>query len=118
MLMNARDKETGDAMSERELIDEVMTLVVAGHETTASALNWTWYLLSQHPEVEAKLHAELDADPRRKPRRASTQMEALAVHASGGRRSAAPVSARLDSLPPHDRRPTSSAAMKCRRARA
>ncbi len=49
MLMNARDKETGDAMSERELIDEVMTLVVAGHETTASALNWTWYLLSQHP---------------------------------------------------------------------
>jgi cytochrome P450 len=40
-----------------------MTLVVAGHETTASALNWTWYLLSQHPEVEAKLHAELDATP-------------------------------------------------------
>jgi cytochrome P450 len=63
MLMNARDKETGDAMSERELIDEVMTLVVAGHETTASGLNWTWYLLSQHPEVEAKLHAELDAAP-------------------------------------------------------
>ena len=63
MLMNARDKETGDPMSERELIDEVMTLVVAGHETTASALNWTWYLLSQHPEVEARLHAELDAAP-------------------------------------------------------
>jgi cytochrome P450 len=63
MLMNARDKETGDAMGERELVDEVMTLVVAGHETTASALNWTWYLLSQHPEVEAKLHAELDAAP-------------------------------------------------------
>jgi enediyne biosynthesis protein E7 len=40
-----------------------MTLVVAGHETTASGLNWTWYLLSQHPEVEAKLHAELDAVP-------------------------------------------------------
>ncbi|HEV7716190.1 MAG TPA: cytochrome P450 [Steroidobacteraceae bacterium] len=63
MLMTARDKETGDAMSERELVDEVMTLVVAGHETTASGLNWTWYLLSQHPEVEAKLHAELDAAP-------------------------------------------------------
>jgi len=63
MLMTARDKETGDAMSDRELIDEVMTLVVAGHETTASALNWTWYLISQHPEVEAKLHAELDAVP-------------------------------------------------------
>jgi enediyne biosynthesis protein E7 len=61
MLMNARDKDTGNAMQERELIDEVMTLVVAGHETTASALNWTWYLLSQHPEVEARLHAEIDA---------------------------------------------------------
>jgi cytochrome P450 len=63
MLMNARDKETGDPMSERELIDELMTLVVAGHETTASALNWTWYLLAVHPEVEARMHAELDAAP-------------------------------------------------------
>ena len=63
MLMSARDKETGDAMSERELIDEVMTLVVAGHETTASALNWTWYLLALHPEVESRLHAEIAAAP-------------------------------------------------------
>ncbi|HVO45405.1 MAG TPA: cytochrome P450 [Steroidobacteraceae bacterium] len=61
MLMSARDKETGDPMSERELIDEIMTLVVAGHETTASGLNWTWYLISQHPQVEARLHAEVDA---------------------------------------------------------
>ena len=63
MLMSARDKDTGAAMGERELIDEIMTLVVAGHETTASGLNWTWYLLSQHPQIEAKLHAELDASP-------------------------------------------------------
>lgn len=63
MLMNARDKDTGAPMSDRELIDEIMTLVVAGHETTASGLNWTWFLLAQHPEVEAKLHAELDASP-------------------------------------------------------
>ena len=63
MLMSARDKETGEAMGERDLIDEIMTLVVAGHETTASGLNWTWYLLSQHPEVESKLHAEIDAAP-------------------------------------------------------
>jgi enediyne biosynthesis protein E7 len=63
MLMAARDKETGEPMGERELIDEVMTLIVAGHETTASGLNWTWYLLSQHPEAEARLHAELDAAP-------------------------------------------------------
>jgi cytochrome P450 len=63
MLMSARDKETGAPMGDRELIDEVMTLIVAGHETTASGLNWTWYLLSQHPEVEARLHAEIDAAP-------------------------------------------------------
>ena len=61
MLMNARDKDSGAPMGERELIDEIMTLVVAGHETTASGLNWTWYLISQHPQVEARLHAELDA---------------------------------------------------------
>src|SRR5579863_4359736 len=63
MLMAARDKESGAPMGERELIDEVMTLIVAGHETTASGLNWTWYLLSQHPQAERRLHAELDAAP-------------------------------------------------------
>ena len=63
MLMDARDKETGSPMSERELIDEVMTLIVAGHETTASGLNWIWYLLSQNPAAERLLHAELDAAP-------------------------------------------------------
>jgi cytochrome P450 len=61
MLMNARDKESGRGMGDGELIDEILTLIVAGHETTASGLNWTWYLLSQHPAVEARLHAELDA---------------------------------------------------------
>jgi cytochrome P450 len=61
MLMSARDKESGEPMTERALIDEIMTLVVAGHETTASALNWTWYLISQYPAVESRLHAEIDA---------------------------------------------------------
>lgn len=61
MLMHARDRESGAAMSNAQLINEVMTLIVAGHETTASGLTWTWYLLSQHPEVEARLHAEVDA---------------------------------------------------------
>ena len=60
MLLAARDEETGDKMSDEQLRDEVLTLVLAGHETTANALSWTWYLLSQHPEVERKLHAELD----------------------------------------------------------
>ena len=61
MLIDARDKETGAPMTERELVDEAMTLIVAGHETTASALNWTWYLLSQNREAESLLHAEIDA---------------------------------------------------------
>jgi cytochrome P450 len=77
MLMSARDKDSGAPMGERELIDEVMTLIVAGHETTASGLNWTWYLLSQHPEVEARLHAEIDAAPTM-PAPGLAQMETLA----------------------------------------
>ena len=63
MLLNARDKESGVGMTDREIVDEITTLIVAGHETTASALSWTWHLLGEHPEVEAKLHAELDANP-------------------------------------------------------
>ncbi|MDO9314985.1 MAG: cytochrome P450 [Burkholderiaceae bacterium] len=61
MLMEARDKDSGEAMPDRALLDEIMTLIVAGHETTASTLNWTWYLLSQHPEVEARLHESIAA---------------------------------------------------------
>jgi cytochrome P450 len=61
MLMTARDRKSDDPMSDKQLLDEVMTLIVAGHETTASSLNWLWYLLSQHPEVERRLHAEIDA---------------------------------------------------------
>ena len=60
MLMESVDPETGQGMNERELLDEILTLVVAGHETTASALNWTWWLLAQHPEVERSLHVEND----------------------------------------------------------
>ena len=63
MLMAARDRKTGEAMPDKQLLDEIMTLIVAGHETTASALNWLWYLLSQHPEAEQRLHAEVDALP-------------------------------------------------------
>jgi len=58
--MEAVDPDTGQGMSEREIIDEILTLVVAGHETTSSALNWTWWLLAQHPEVERRLHEEQD----------------------------------------------------------
>ncbi len=63
MLMAAEDKDSGQPMSERELLDEVMTLVVAGHETSASALSWSWYLLATHPAALARLQAEVDAAP-------------------------------------------------------
>lgn len=53
--------DDGSTMDDEEIRDQLVTLFVAGHETTSSALSWTWYLLSQHPEVEAKLHRELDA---------------------------------------------------------
>jgi cytochrome P450 len=59
MLMQARD-EDGSRMNDKQLRDEVMTFLLAGHETTALALSWTWHLLVQNPEVEEKLHAELD----------------------------------------------------------
>lgn len=59
-LIHASDEETGERMSDEQLRDELITLFVAGHETTSNALAWTWYLLSQHPEIEAKLHEELD----------------------------------------------------------
>lgn len=59
-LVSARDGETGKGLSEREIRDEVVIIYLAGHETTALAMTYVWYLLSQHPAVEAKLHAELD----------------------------------------------------------
>ncbi len=59
-LLAATDEDSGAGMSDRQLRDEMMTLFLAGHDTTANALTWTWYLLSKHPEVEAKLMEELD----------------------------------------------------------
>jgi enediyne biosynthesis protein E7 len=60
MLMLTRDRESDEPMSVKELIDEVLTLIVAGHETTAAALTWTWYLLGQHREAAERLEAEAD----------------------------------------------------------
>jgi len=59
LLMQARDRGRGQPLTDRELLSEITTLIVAGHETTASTLNWAWYLLSTHPEVENKLADEL-----------------------------------------------------------
>jgi len=62
MLLQAQDEDDGSRMTDRQVRDESMTSFVAGHETTATALTWAWYLVAQHPEVEARLVAELDAE--------------------------------------------------------
>jgi cytochrome P450 len=60
-LLMASDDETGTGyMSDELLLDEALTIFLAGHETTANALTWTWYLLARHPEVEQKLHEEIE----------------------------------------------------------
>ena len=62
MLLSAEDHEGGTGrMEDQQLRDECMTLVVAGHETLSNALTFTWYLLSQHPAIEARLHEEIDS---------------------------------------------------------
>jgi cytochrome P450 len=61
MLLFAQDEEKdGGGMTDQQVRDEALTLFLAGHETTANALTWTWYLLSQHPEIEQRLHGEID----------------------------------------------------------
>lgn len=60
MLMAARDEESGAPMSDKQLRDEVMTFFLAGHETTAKAMTWTWLLLSQHVAVRRRLEEEVD----------------------------------------------------------
>lgn len=60
MMMDARDADTGEGMSDRQLRDEVMTFVLAGHETTAVTLSWTFYLLGRNPDVEARLREEIE----------------------------------------------------------
>ena len=61
LLLAQDDEEDGGTMTDEQLRDELMTIFLAGHETTANALTWTWYLLSQHPEVESKLHQEIES---------------------------------------------------------
>lgn len=60
MLMQAQEEDNGSYMTDKQLRDEVVTLFLAGHETTALALSWTLFLLSQHPQVDAQLRNELE----------------------------------------------------------
>ena len=61
MMLASRDEETGEGMSPTQLRDEVMTLMLGGHETTGNALAWTWYLLARNPEVDAVMREEIAA---------------------------------------------------------
>ena len=60
LLLQARDEETGIGLTDQELRDEALTIFAAGHETTANALAWTWYLLATHPEAKARFYEEVD----------------------------------------------------------
>jgi len=60
MLLLAQDDQDGGGMTDLQVRDEAMTIFLAGHETTAAALSWTWHLLSQSPDVERRLHEEID----------------------------------------------------------
>jgi cytochrome P450 len=61
MLLIAQQEDAEGLMTDGQVRDEALTIFLTGHETSAQALTWTWYLLSQHAEVEERLHAELDA---------------------------------------------------------
>jgi len=61
LFLAARDWDTGEAMSDKELIDELMTFIIAGHETSAITLNWCWYFLARHPETAAQAREEIEA---------------------------------------------------------
>lgn len=60
LLMHTRDEETGEQMNDQQLLDEVFTMLAAGHETTANALSWTLYLLSQHPDILERVAQEAE----------------------------------------------------------
>jgi cytochrome P450 len=61
MLLDVRDEETGDGLSDRELRDQVVTFLVAGSETTAIGLTWAFYLLSRHPEAWERVRGEVES---------------------------------------------------------
>lgn len=60
LLLEARDEETGEGMPDKQMRDEIATLMLGGYETTSNQLSWAWYELSRNPDIEAKLHDEID----------------------------------------------------------
>ncbi len=61
LLLWARDEETGQSMSDRQIRDELMTMLQAGHDTVSDAISWTWYLMAKHPDVRQKVEREVDS---------------------------------------------------------
>ncbi len=103
MLLMAQDLEgDGSRMTDRQVRDEAMTIFLAGHETTANALSWTWYLLGEHPEVEARMHEEIDRVLGGRPADDGRCAE-VAVRGAGGDGVDAAVSAGLDHRTPRAR---------------
>ena len=92
MLMDARDRDGGAPMGDKEIIDEVMTLIVAGHETTAAALTWAWYLISQHPQTAERTRRPRPTAARRHARARRGRIPA--IHPPGAAGGAAAVSRR------------------------
>ena len=113
VLLAAVDEDSGARMSDRQLRDEMMTLFLAGHETTANALTWTWYLLSQHPEVEARLLGSSTGFWRPCSRRRPTSESA--VHRHGRSRGHSPVSAGIQGS--HESRSKTSSSVDTRSRR-
>ena len=117
MLLRARDEETGEGMTDRQLRDEVMTFVLAGHETTAVALSWTWYLLDRHPEVAERAAGRGRGGARRPHAHARGPAPAPLRVAWSSRRRCASIRPSGASSARHSRR-TRSASTRCRRARS
>ncbi len=103
MLLLVQDaEEEGGRMTDLQVRDEAMTIFLAGHETSANALAWSWHLLAQHPEIEAQFHEEIDRVlTGRLPR--MDDLPALGLDRPHLRRSAPPLSAALGDRPAGDR---------------
>jgi len=69
LLLWARDEETGESMTDRQIRDEIMTMLQAGHDTVSDAISWTWYLMAKHPDVRQRVEREVDSLPGGRPPR-------------------------------------------------
>ncbi len=102
MLLLARDDATGEGLDDAQVRDEVVTMLIAGTETTSTALSWVFHVMGQRPDVEARLHAEIDEVLGDGPMTFRADRPAR-VHAAGHHRNPAPVPAGMADQPAHQR---------------